>query len=236
MKAKTKCNRGYEPGYPKITPLGDAAVIVQLGSRIDDAINHRVLAIERSLWAAGISGVTASVPAYASLTVHFDPLKINFQTMKEVLLQRLTNPLEEMTLVGSTIEIPVIYGGELGADLESVARHCRLTVDEVIRRHAAPEYRVHFIGFLPGFPYLGGMDADLATPRLASPRTLVRAGSVGIAGGQTGIYPLDSPGGWRIIGWTPTKLFNSFDDPPALLAPGDRVRFVPVSPGELPDA
>lgn len=236
MKPKTKCNRGYEPGCPKILPLGDAAVVLQLSPQIDDDINRQVLALERALYAAGIPGVIATVPAYASLTVHYDPVQTDFQTLRDGLLQRLSAPGEVILQEGKTVEVPVIYGGERGADLESVARHCRLPVDEVIRRHAATDYRVHFIGFLPGFPYLGGMHPSLATPRLSTPRAIVKAGSVGIAGAQTGIYPLDSPGGWRIIGWTPLKLFNSFADPPALLAPGDRVRFVPVSPQELDDA
>lgn len=236
MKPKTKCNRGYEPGYPKIFPLGDAAVVLQLSPQIGDDINRRVLAIERALYADRVPGVIAAVPAYASLTVHYDLVQTDFQTLRDGLLQRLSAAGEAILQEGKTVEVPVIYGGERGADLESVARHCRLTVDEVIRRHAAADYRVHFIGFLPGFPYLGGMHPSLATPRLSTPRAIVKVGSVGIAGAQTGIYPLDSPGGWRIIGWTPLKLFNSFADPPALLAPGDRVRFVPVSPQELDDA
>ncbi len=124
------------------------------------------------------------------------------------------------------VEVPVVYGGEFGPDLEFVARHNGLSPEEVIRRHTARDYPVYLVGFTPGFPYLGGLDETIAAPRLSSPRPRVPAGSVGIAGQQTGIYSVDSPGGWRLIGWTPLRLFDPLRHPPALLAPGDVVRFV----------
>jgi KipI family sensor histidine kinase inhibitor len=236
MKAKTKSNRGYELGYPRLSPLGDSAVIMQLGSQIDPQLNQQVLSLEQSLLKAGILGITATVPAYASLTLHYDPTQTDFHSIQDEILLRLAS-LEEVTPVqGKVVDVPVIYDGEHGPDLEFVAQYCHLTSEEVVNRHSAFEYRVHFIGFLPGFPYLGGMDAALTTPRLPSPRMLVKAGSVGIAGAQTGIYPLDSPGGWCIIGWTPLKLFDSFQNPPALLSPGDRVRFIPISAKDISDA
>jgi len=236
MKTKAKRNRGCTSGYPRIYPLGDSALLIQLGSEIDDRINNRVLALERRLISLFPSFVRATVPAYVSLTIHYDPCQVNSEEFQTSILQQLDAVVGSDSPQGKLIKVPVVYGGEGGPDLPFVADHCGLSVAEVIRRHSQPEYRVHFIGFLPGFPYLGGMDPRLETPRLATPRTEVKAGSVGIAGGQTGIYPLDSPGGWRIIGWTPLKLFDITKELPVLLAPGDRVQFVPARTEDLPHA
>lgn len=236
MKQKTKSNRGYELGYPRICPLGDAAVIVQFGSKIDNELNQLVLSLETNLVSAKIPGLFATIPSYASLTIHYDASLIDFQSIQDELLMQLDSLENTENEQGRLLEIPVFYGGKFGPDLDSVAQHCKLTTNEVIRRHAAHGYWVYFIGFLPGFPYLGGLDESIATPRLSTPRTLVKAGSVGIAGSQTGVYPLDSPGGWRIIGWTPFKLFDSFKDPPSFLQPGDRVKFIPMPEKENPDA
>jgi len=236
MKAKTKSNRGYESGYPRLSPLGDSAVIVQVGSHIDPQMNQQVLLLEQNLLEAGIPGIIATVPAYASLTLHYDPMQTDFHSILDEILLRLASLVDVAPVQGKVVDVPVIYGGEHGPDLGFVARYCHLSIGEVIGKHSAVDYRVHFIGFLPGFPYLGGMDAALTMPRLPSPCMLVKAGSVGIASEQTGIYPLDSPGGWRIIGWTPLKLFNSFQNPPALLSPGDYVRFTPITLKDFPDA
>ncbi len=136
-------------------------------------------------------------------------------------------------MAGRTVEIPVVYGGESGPDLEDVARYAGMAPERVVELHASAQYLVYFLGFSPGFPYLGGLPAALAVPRLEAPRTRVPAGSVAIGGGQTGIYPVESPGGWRIIGRTPLLMFDSRQDPPALLAMGDRLRFVPVHEARL---
>ncbi len=231
-----KCNRGITFHNLQCFPLGESALVVRLGDAIDAQLNANILALEEALQSDVLRGVLATVPAYASLTVHFDPLQINSHQLT-VHLQNLAARIQTHDENDEKIiEVPVRYGGEYGPDLEFVAAHTKLTVDRVIELHSQANYRVHFIGFLPGFPYLGGMDERLKTPRLQTPRTLVKAGSIGIAGSQTGIYPFDSPGGWRIIGWTPLKLFDPNRTPPALFAPGTVLRFVPMQKEELSHA
>jgi len=170
------------------------------------------------------------VPAYSSLAVIYDPTLIDFGGVKRA-VEGVEASAESFE--GELVEIPVVYGGEYGPDLEFVAKHSGLSVDEVIEIHSKPVYRVYFLGFLPGFAYLGGMDERIAAPRLERPRLKVPSGSVGIAGKQTGIYPIESPGGWRLIGRTPLRLFNPEKEPPTLLQPGDRVKFVPVDEYEF---
>ena len=166
-----------------------------------------------------------AVPAYASLVVHFDLMRIDYQTVSGWIQAQLEGLEERGLPAARVVEIPVIYGGAHGPDLDFVARHNGLTPAEVVAIHSAGEYPVYMLGFTPGFPYLGGLDARIAAPRLETPRSRVPAGSVGIAGSQTGIYSLDSPGGWRLIGWTPLRLFDPAADPPALLNVGDVVKF-----------
>jgi len=166
MKTKAKRNRGCTSGYPRIYPLGDSALLIQLGSEIDDRINNRVLALERRLISLFPSFVRATVPAYVSLTIHYDPCQVNSEEFQTSILQQLDAVVGSDSPQGKLIKVPVVYGGEGGPDLPFVADHCGLSVAEVIRRHSQPEYRVHFIGFLPGFPYLGGMDPRLERPAL----------------------------------------------------------------------
>lgn len=173
--------------------------------------------------------VLGLVPGMNNLTIRFDPLHTAAADVEAAVLALWAQPPRQRRL-GRRVDIPVHYGGSTGPDLEDVARHCGLTPDEVVRRHAAAEYIVFFIGFQPGFAYLGGLDAALHTPRRAEPRVAVPAGSVGIGGAQTGIYPLATPGGWQLIGRTALALFDPQAEPPTLLAPGDRVRFVPETP------
>jgi KipI family sensor histidine kinase inhibitor len=170
------------------------------------------------------------VPAYASVGAFFDPLAIEAGQVGRWLRAQLEAlPVDiAATRDARTVEIPVTYGGEAGPDLESAAAELGMTPTQLAQRHAAGEYTVAMIGFAPGFPYLLGLDPALALPRLSTPRTVVPAGSVGIGGAQTGIYPRESPGGWRVIGRTRLALFDPAREPPALLAPGDRVRFVTV--------
>lgn len=216
-------------GWPRFAPLGDAAILVQFGDAIDPEINARVHRLAAALAAANRAGFGEPVPAYTSVLLHYDPLQLDYaEVLREVQALLPGQELREMVSSARLVEIPVRYGGADGPDLDTVAATNNLTPQEVIAIHSGREYPVYLIGFLPGFPYLGGLDPRIATPRRESPRTLVPAGSVGIAGEQTGIYPLDSPGGWQLIGRTSSALFDPQREPPSLLAPGDRVRFVPV--------
>lgn len=219
---------------PPIAPLGDRAVVVRVGDRISDETFAKVQAVLGSLRGAH-PAITDIVPAFASVTIHYDPAAVRgragespFAALVRVLDARLTGIDAVAVPDALTMEIPTCYEGDLAPDLEIVAGHAGLSAGEVIARHSAPTYLVQMIGFTPGFPYLAGLDASLATPRRAEPRTRVAAGSVGIGGGQTGIYAIATPGGWNIIGATPLSLFDPLRAPAALLRVGDRVRFVPV--------
>ncbi len=218
----------------RIEPLGDSAVLVRLGEAIDERVLRLVRAACARLAAEPLAGVREVVPAFNTLAVHYDPARLGdhpHATLVALLEARLTD-LEAVPLPPArTIEIPVVYGGAAGPDLAAVAAHAGMSPDDVARIHAAGKYLVHMIGFAPGFPYLGGLDPRLACPRRATPRTAVPAGSVGIGGPHTGIYPLATPGGWQIIGRTPLALFDPAREPPALLRPGDRVRFRAIPPG-----
>ncbi len=214
----------------RLRAQGEGGLLVELGDAIDPDVNARVHALARTVKRLG-ARVLEVVPSYASLLVIFDPLRLP----RERLERRVAALAREVTGIRAApprrvVEVPVCYGGELGPDLGDVARAVSLPEAEVIARHCAPVYRVYLLGFTPGFPYLGGMDPRLACPRLPSPRLRVPPGSVAIAGAQTGIYSVESPGGWRILGRTPLPLFDP--DPgarrPFLLAPGNGLRFVPV--------
>jgi KipI family sensor histidine kinase inhibitor len=211
----------------RLKAAGDSAVVVEFGDAIDLAVNRRVHALAHLLAGQAMPGVTECVPTYRSLLVRYDPLTLDFET----LLAWLQSMLGRVDSVGPSasrrVDVPTFYGGEHGPDLAWVAARCGLAVEEVVRRHSLVDYTVYMMGFTPGYPYMGTLDPSLAVPRLESPRQRVRAGSVGIAGLQTGIYPIDSPGGWRLIGWTPLVLFDASREPPFLFQPGDSVRFVP---------
>jgi len=212
-------------------PAGDAALTVELGSRIALSVNQRVRAFCQGVEEAEIPGVIEVVPTYRSFTVYFDPLLLDMDSLIKH-LQTLETAVGRVSPDASRIvEVPVIYGGAHGPDLSSVAALTGLSEEEVIGLHNRPIYHVYMLGFTAGFPYLGPLHPGLRVRRLETPRLKVPAGSVGIAGSQTGIYPRESPGGWRIIGWTPLTLFDPTLDPPAVLRPGDRVRFTPVTEG-----
>lgn len=178
-------------------------------------------------WGPPRGGILNLHPAFASVLIDFDPRRWSHAEIEAMVRERISESAPAALPEPRTIEIPVRYGGEFGPDLEAVARHTGLTAERVVELHASAEYLVYFLGFSPGFPYLGGMALELATPRLPAPRKSVPAGSVAIGGAQTGIYPMASPGGWRIIGRTPLRLFDPEADPPARLRMGDRLRFVP---------
>jgi KipI family sensor histidine kinase inhibitor len=217
---------------PRLLVAGDSALVVEFGDEISEEVNRKVHALSYALEKNPLPGLGEAVPAYRSLLVHYDPLCLSWDEVKASVTDILQK-CEEITLPEPrVIEVPVVYGGEFGPDIEFVAEHNGLSVEEVVRIHSAATYLVYMLGFSPGFAYLGGMPEAIATPRLETPRTLVPAGSVGVAGEQTGIYPIATPGGWRLIGRTPLKLFDPQRDPPTLLRPGDTVRFVPVSEGE----
>ena len=215
-----------EPAHPRVVPLGDRALLVTLGDRIDSRLHAVVLGLERTLRGAPVPGVLELVPAYASLTVHFDPFATEPERLERWIRETLgrVGAGGEAAPPGRLHSIPVRYDGP---DLDEVARRTGLPVSEVIARHTAREYRVYLLGFVPGWAYLGDLDPALVLPRRAEPRTRVPAGSVAIAGEQTGIYPCVTPGGWHLIGSTTVRLFDPALTPPALLAVGDRVRFVP---------
>lgn len=204
-------------------------MVVQFGETIDRETLSRVRNLTDQLAFQPIPGVIETVPAYTTVTLHYDPLRIDLQNLIADLQRLLATQTEASDLKQRLIQIPVCYGGDFGPDLELVARHNLLTVDEVVEIHSSAEYLVYMIGFAPGFPYLGGMSARIATPRRESPRLKTPAGSVGIAGTQTGVYPIETPGGWQLIGRTPINLFQPSFDPPTLLRAGDSVRFQPIA-------
>lgn len=220
------------PRSTRIEALGDAALVIHFGERIDPLVNAHVLASTERLRAAAWPGILDLIPAYATLTVCYDPGEWLAAQLRERLLRLLSGrgprDLHSSARARAPVEIPVCYEGEFAPDLEAVCAHTGLEAAEFVRRHHAAQYRVYFIGFMPGFPYLGGLDAALAVPRRATPRREVPPGSVAIGGEQTGIYPLATPGGWHIIGRTPLRLFDARRADPCLLRAGDRLRFVPV--------
>jgi KipI family sensor histidine kinase inhibitor len=217
----------------EIVPSSDRSVLVRVGREISAEARECVRRLLWLLQAEPIAAVRNLNPAYCSVLVTFDPARTTHAEMERVLTGYLER-LDSVTLAEPRlVEIPVWYGGEFGPDLEAVAAHCGLAPAEVIERHAARDYTVDFLGFAPGFAYLSGMDARLATPRLEVPRRRVPAGSVGIGGGQTGVYPFATPGGWRLIGRTSLKLFEAGREPMSLVGIGDRVRFV-VAESESP--
>ena len=210
-------------------PASDRSLLVSFGAEISLENHHQVRRLMEAL-AARPSGIWNLHPAFASVLIDFDPRRYGHRDVEALVRARLERLSEEVVAEPRIVEIPVRYGGEFGPDLDDVARHTGLTAAQVIERHSAAEYLVYFLGFSPGFPYLGGLPAELATPRLPTPRPRIPAGSVAIGGSQAGIYPSDSPGGWRIIGRTALRLFDAAADPPALLRTGDLVRFVEERP------
>ena len=222
----------WPPSF-RLEPFGEAAVIVLLGGGIDEASYRQLAALSKAIQNNPPRGFAELVPAYNSLLVVFDPWISDTDSVSTA-VQTLAATLPPVTedAARDILELPVAYGGDFGPDLESVAARAGLSTEEVIAIHSSKPYLVYMLGFTPGFPYLGGMDQRIAAPRLKTPRTKVPAGSVGIADTQTGIYPLESPGGWNLIGRTPLALFDPDRQHPALLTPGTYVRFVPINHSE----
>jgi len=225
---------------PAIEPLGETALLLRFGNGLDPKVNARVHAAASALRAAQLPGLVDIAPAYATLALHYEPaawLDANGGTpsrnLEAAVRAVLAIPPENAASEARIVEIPVCYGGDFGPDLDALASHANLPASDVIARHTAATYTVAMLGFAPGFPYLFGLDPALEMPRRESPRTRVPAGSVAIGGAQTGIYPSELPGGWQLIGRTPLVLFDARRDPPSLLMPGDRVRFVAIDAAAL---
>lgn len=224
-----------------IFPLGDGAATIDFGNAIDESVNSLVLALFHSLNNNHIPGIIELVPAYSSLTVYYDvmtmrkryPLyKSAFDSVKEIISEKLAEPAEVAASIGEFVRIPVCYDAEYALDADELTKTKKINKDDLIRLHTSKTYLVYMLGFLPGFTYMGKVDEQLYMPRKINPRPRVEAGSVGITGYQTGIYPLPSPGGWQIIGRTPLRLFNAEKNDFTLLKPGDRVQFYSISKDE----
>ena len=221
-----------EAGPWRLYRLGDAALVLSFEERIASEVNARVVRAAEAVRESGRVGVRDVVGSYAAVTIHFDPLRTNVDDLA-VQVERIAGEVVATSAdpegPSRTVEIPVCYGGPLGPDLNVVARFGACSEAEVVARHSAPAYRVYMLGFLPGFAYLATVDPAIAAPRRDAPRLRVPAGAVGIAGGQTGVYPLEAPGGWQVIGRTPRRVYDPRRAEPFLLRPGDAVRFVPIS-------
>lgn len=213
----------------KILPAGETSLVVDFGEKIDMTINARVQALRAALTARPFAGLKELVPTYRSLSIYFDPLQIDLPALRKRLEEELAKPVSEDAGGTCDVYVPVYFGGEFGPDLEDVATHTGMTADEVVKCYCESPLYCYMNGFTPGFPYLGGMDERLTTPRLTSPRELIPANSVAIGGSQAGAYSIASPGGWRIIGRVPYDLYDAERDPAVAIGSGMYVHFYPVS-------
>jgi len=213
--------------------MGDRGLLLEFGDEISAEVNEKVRRMALAIQAESIEGMIETVPTYRSLLVLYNPLILPIDELKKRLI-RLEEELKQTSFPDPKLtKIPVLYGGAYGPDLEGVARHLQISPEEIVRLHCSKPYFIYMIGFMPGFPYMGELPDTLITPRLKTPRLSVPAGSVAIAQKQTGIYPMESPGGWQIVGRTPIKLFDPEKDPPALLQMGDLVQFYPIEEKEF---
>ncbi len=212
----------------RFLPAGDKALVVEFGNEINPRINRKVRNMFLAIKKNKPEFIGDMIPTFRSLLVYYDPIKISLQSLEEYLRILETDMVDFEIPEPKITVLPVVYGGQYGPDLEDVAEQNKLTQEEVVKIHTQTDYLIFMLGFTPGFPYLGGMSQRIATPRLMVPRTLIPAGSVGIADKQTGVYPIDSPGGWRLIGRTPVKLYDPYSEPPVVLSAGDYVRFASV--------
>lgn len=223
-----------------LSPLGDQAVVIEVGEQIGISSERNVKAIVSRLEVESPSWMIEYIPAYTTVTIIYSLQEFSKEDNPyEAVCERIRELLENVKEMGvvqqKVVKIPVLYGGEYGPDLDFVAQHNGLTVDEVIEIHTSGDYTVHMIGFAPGFPFIGGMSERIAAPRRKTPRLKIPARSVGIAGMQTGVYPIETPGGWQLIGGTPFELFLPSEDPPSLLAAGDKIRFYQITSEEYED-
>ena len=216
----------------KILTAGDSSLLIEFGSKISTEINQKITATVQLMKEQHIEGVVDMIPAFCSLLINYDPRVIRYEELKSRIQDLVKVDIKTEAGRRKVFEIPVCYGGEYGPDIENIAEHAGLSVEEVIKIHSSRDYLIYMLGFLPGFTYLGGLDERIHTPRLANPRVKINAGSVGIGGSQTGIYPLDSPGGWQLMGMTPVKTYDPEREVPILVEAGDYIRFVPIDEEE----
>lgn len=244
-KGKLLSSNGFEMNYPvypyHIFPLGDAAITIDFGNCIDIAINKEVIARFNQLQQHPLPGMIEAVPAYSSLTIHYDILAIRkmipasytaFESIKQQLEERLLQSAQQNDIAERLIKIPVCYENEFAPDIQQLAATKNIAVEEVISIHTSKSYKIYMLGFLPGFTYMGEVDERITIPRKLQPVNIV-AGSIGIAGKQTGIYPLASPGGWQIIGRTPVRLFDAAKEEPTLFRAGDMVQFYSITTNDF---
>lgn len=213
--------------------VGDCAISVEFGNKINPETNNKIIVFNNMIKDSNIDGIIETVPSFRSLLVYYDPLKLYFYEIKDILYNLYKKLDVKNNNNKRIIEIPVCYDEDFGIDLKFVGDYTNLSLDEVIKLHSEKEYLIYMLGFLPGFAYLGGMNKKLNTPRLNTPRLNLEAGSVGIGGEQTGIYPLASPGGWRIIGRTPLKLYDTNREDTILYRAGDYIKFMPIDKNEF---
>lgn len=214
---------------PEIVPAGDGALRVVFENRIDPAINHRINSLDKKLIEGSVPGVTETIPAFRVLTILYDSEITDLNRLSQSIRRLLSNQDEHESREKRVVHIPVCYDKAFGPDLEDLSRHSALSIEDIVTLHSGRDYLIYMMGFLPGFVYLGGLDSRLHMPRLDTPRASIEAGAVGIAGSQTGVYPMTSPGGWRLIGSTPVTLFDPKREDPFLYEAGDYIRFEPVS-------
>ena len=217
----------------KILTAGDSSLLIEFGNEISPEINQKIKTTVQLMKEQHIEGVVDIIPAFCSLLINYDPRVIGYEELRNRMKALVKIEVKAEAGVKRVFEIPVCYGGEYGPDIENIAEHAGLSVEEVIKIHSSRDYLIYMLGFLPGFTYLGGLDERIHTPRLANPRLKINAGSVGIGGSQTGIYPLDSPGGWQLMGMTPVKTYDPEREVPILVEAGDYIRFVPVDEEEF---
>ena len=213
---------------------GDSSLCAEFGNEISKEINAQIRAFNILLKESGIAGIVETIPTYRSLLIQYDPGVISYKSL-EGKLKKLLARLDSVEIPPSEVlEVPVLYGGEeMGPDLKFVAENAKMSEEEVIKLHSEPEYLIYMLGFTPGFTYLGGLNDAIETPRLKTPRVKIPAGSVGIAGKQTGVYPIDSPGGWQLIGRTPLKMYDADREKPILPEAGQYIKFVPIDRAEF---
>jgi len=212
---------------------GDSSVLIVFGDTISAETNQRITSTVQLIRAQRIEGIVDMIPAFVSLLINYNPLVISYDALKARLEKILQVETKASETVKRVFEIPVCYGGAYGPDLKNIAAHAGLTEEEVVKIHTSCDYLIYMLGFLPGFCYLGGLDERIHTPRLETPRLKIPAGSVGIGGKQTGIYPMDSPGGWQLMGKTPVKTYDPERDPAILVQAGEYIRFVEIDEAEF---
>lgn len=217
----------------KILPAGEQGLLVEFTNEISEQTNRAVTALADAIKSSCLAGIRELVPTYRSLLVLYDPAYLSFDALAGEIQKLLDAPAALKVTSRTVLYVPCCYGGSFGEDLPGLSKLTGLREEEIIKIHSAPEYKIYMLGFLPGFTYLGGLDKRIAAPRLETPRVVIPAGSVGIGGSQTGVYPIDSPGGWRLIGKTPLRFYDPDRSEPILCKAGEYIRFVPIDEQEF---